>query len=53
MKTEERLTDLEKYKGELVVIKRTQFGKILKLLGPYRVINFKRNNHYDVERIDI
>lgn len=40
--------------GDLVAIKRTQFGTGLKLkpkyLGPYRVTKVKRNDRYDVER---
>lgn len=41
--------------GDLVAIKRTQFGPGLKLkpkfLGPYRVTNVKRNDRYDVEKL--
>lgn len=42
--------------GDIVAIKRTQFGAGLKLkpkfLGPYKVTKVKRNNRYDVEKID-
>ncbi|XP_048487554.1 uncharacterized protein LOC125490974 [Plutella xylostella] len=46
-----------KYKeGDLVAIKRTQFGVCLKLkpkyLGPYVVKKVKRNDRYDVEKLD-
>ncbi|XP_063891091.1 uncharacterized protein LOC126054290 isoform X2 [Helicoverpa armigera] len=46
-----------KYKeGDLVAIKRTQFGPGLKLkpkyLGPYRVVKCKRKDRYDVEKLD-
>lgn len=41
--------------GDLVAINRTQFGTHLKIakkfLGPYRVINKKRNDRYDVEKV--
>ena len=45
-----------KYKeGDLVAIRRTQFGAGLKikpkLLGPYKVVKVKRNNRYEVVRI--
>lgn len=48
--------EVRKYQiGDLVAIKRTQFGTGLKLhgeyLGPYSVINVKRNDRYDVEKI--
>lgn len=40
----------------MVAIKRTQFGAGLKLrpkyLGPYRVTKVKRNDRYDVEKLD-
>lgn len=40
--------------GDLVVIRRTQFGTGMKIkpnfLGPYRVIKVKPNDRYDVER---
>lgn len=40
--------------GDLVAIKRTQFGPGLKLkpkfLGPYKVTKVKRNDRYDVEK---
>lgn len=43
--------------GDTVTIKRTQFGPGLKLkgkyLGPYKVVKVKRNDRYDVEKIDI
>ncbi|KAJ0171338.1 hypothetical protein K1T71_012888 [Dendrolimus kikuchii] len=42
--------------GDIVAIKRTQFGTCLKLkakyLGPYRVVKVKRNDRYDVEKVD-
>ncbi|KAJ0180807.1 hypothetical protein K1T71_004211 [Dendrolimus kikuchii] len=42
--------------GDIVAIKRTQFGTCLKLkpkyLGPYRVMKVKRNDRYDVEKAD-
>lgn len=42
--------------GDLVAIKRTQFGVGLKLkakyLGPYRVTKVKRNDRYDLEKVD-
>ena len=42
--------------GDLVAIKRTQYGTGMKLkakyLGPYQVIKVKRNNRYDVEKFD-
>lgn len=42
--------------GELVCIKRTQFGTGMKIkpkfLGPYRITKVKRNNRYDVEKAD-
>ncbi|KAL0810270.1 hypothetical protein ABMA28_011711 [Loxostege sticticalis] len=42
--------------GELVAIKRTQFGPGLKLkpkyLGPYRIVKVKRGDRYDVEKND-
>lgn len=46
-----------KYKeGDWVAIKRTQFGPGLKLkpkyLGPYCVVKVKRNDRYDVEKVD-
>nr|XP_012143384.1 PREDICTED: uncharacterized protein LOC105662797 [Megachile rotundata] len=49
-------TKAREYKeGDLVVIKRTQFGPGLKIkkkfLGPYRVSRVKRNNRYEVIRI--
>ena len=41
--------------GELVAIKRTQFGTELKIhkkfLGPYKVSRFKRRNRYEVIRV--
>lgn len=41
--------------GDLVAIKRTQFGSGLKIhkkfLGPYEVIQVKRNDRYDVMKI--
>lgn len=41
--------------GDLVAIKRTQFGTSMKLkskfLGPYKVIGVKGNDRYDVERV--
>ncbi|KZC07934.1 hypothetical protein WN55_10080 [Dufourea novaeangliae] len=41
--------------GDLVVIKRTQFGTGLKLrkkyLGPYQVTRVKGNNRYEVVRV--
>lgn len=41
--------------GDLVAIKRTQFGPGLKLkpkyLGPYRVVKVKRKDRYDVEKL--
>lgn len=41
--------------GDLVAIKRTQFGVGLKLnaknLGPYEVIKVKRNDRYDVKKV--
>ncbi|KZC05515.1 hypothetical protein WN55_07090 [Dufourea novaeangliae] len=41
--------------GDLVVIKRTQFGPGLKIkkkyLGPYKVSRVKRNNRYEVIRV--
>lgn len=43
--------------GDLVAIKRTQFGAGLKLkpkyLGPYRIWKVKRNDRYDVEKVDV
>ena len=43
--------------GCLVAIKRTQFGSGLKLipkyLGPYRITKIKRNDRYDVEKVDV
>ncbi|KAG7305339.1 hypothetical protein JYU34_009402 [Plutella xylostella] len=47
-----------KYKeGDIVAIKRTQFGTSMKLkpkyLGPYRVTKVKRNDRYNVEKIDL
>lgn len=49
--------DSKKYEeGDLVAIKRTQFGPGLKLkskyLGPYRVTKVKRNDRYSVEKAD-
>lgn len=46
-----------KYKeGDLVAIKRTQFGTGMKLkakyLGPYQIVKVKRNNRYDVKKLD-
>lgn len=42
--------------GDVVAIKRTQFGPGLKLkpkyLGPYKVTKVKRNDRYNVEKID-
>ncbi|KAG6448526.1 hypothetical protein O3G_MSEX005549 [Manduca sexta] len=42
--------------GDLVAIKRTQFGPGLKFkpkfLGPYKVIKCKRNDRYDIEKVD-
>lgn len=42
--------------GEVVAIKRTQFGAGLKLkpkyLGPYKIVKVKRNDRYDVEKAD-
>ncbi|XP_063891889.1 uncharacterized protein LOC135117217 [Helicoverpa armigera] len=42
--------------GDIVAIRRTQFGPCLKLkpkyLGPYRVTKVKRNDRYDLEKID-
>ncbi|CAG4942267.1 unnamed protein product [Colias eurytheme] len=42
--------------GDLVAIKRTQFGSGLKLkpkyLGPYKVVKVKRNDRYDLEKVD-
>lgn len=42
--------------GDLVAIKRTQFGTGMKLkakyLGPYQVVKVKRNNRYDVTKLD-
>nr|XP_012139076.1 PREDICTED: uncharacterized protein LOC105662310 [Megachile rotundata] len=41
--------------GDLVAIKRTQFGTGLKIqkkyLGPYKVSSFKGNNRYEVIRV--
>ncbi|KAM8716084.1 hypothetical protein ACLKA7_003035 [Drosophila subpalustris] len=41
--------------GDLVAIKRTQFGSGLKLkakfLGPYQVVKVKHNNSYDVQKV--
>lgn len=41
--------------GDVVAIKRTQFGPGKKYaaeyLGPYKIINVKSNNRYDVEKI--
>lgn len=41
--------------GDLVAIKRTQFGSGIKLypkfLGPYKITRVKRNNRFDVEKI--
>ncbi|XP_041979296.1 uncharacterized protein K02A2.6-like [Aricia agestis] len=41
--------------GDIVAIKRTQYGSGLKLkpkyLGPYKIIKIKRNDRYDVEKI--
>lgn len=41
--------------GDLVLIKRTQFGTAMKLkphfLGPYRITKVKRNDRYDVEKV--
>lgn len=50
--------DSSKYQeGELVAIKRTQFGPGLKLkpkyLGPYQVTKTKRHDRYDVEKVDM
>ncbi|XP_052855076.1 uncharacterized protein LOC128263838 [Drosophila gunungcola] len=43
--------------GELVAIKRTQFGGGLKLkpkyLGPYEITKVKHNNAYDVQKVGI
>ena len=42
--------------GDKVAIKRTQFGPDLKLkpkfFGPYQVVKIKRNDRYDVEKMD-
>lgn len=42
--------------GDIVAIRRTQLGPCLKLkpkyLGPYRVTKVKRNDRYDLEKID-
>lgn len=42
--------------GDLVAIKRTRFGPELKLkpkfLGPYKVTKCKRNDRYDVEKVE-
>nr|XP_033204498.1 uncharacterized protein LOC117165153 [Bombus vancouverensis nearcticus] len=42
-------------RGDLVAIKRTQFGAGLKLggrfLGPYRVVRAMRNDRYTVEKV--
>ncbi|CAG4907160.1 unnamed protein product [Colias eurytheme] len=42
--------------GDLVAIKRTQFGSGLKLkpkyLGPYKVVKVKRNDRYDLEKVE-
>lgn len=50
--------DSRKYQeGELVAIKRTQFGPGLKLkpkyLRPYQVTKTKRHDRYDVEKVDM
>lgn len=41
--------------GDLVAIKRTQFGSNLKLkpkfLGPYQIVKVKQNNSYDVQKV--
>ncbi|XP_017484587.1 PREDICTED: uncharacterized protein LOC108373235, partial [Rhagoletis zephyria] len=41
--------------GDLVTIKRTQFGSNLKLqpkfLGPYQIVKVKHNNAYDVQKM--
>lgn len=41
--------------GDLIAIKRTQFGSGLKLkpkfLGPYKVVKVKYNNAYDVQKV--
>nr|XP_017029299.1 uncharacterized protein LOC108079465 [Drosophila kikkawai] len=41
--------------GDLVAIKRTQFGGGLKLkpkyLGPYEIVKVKHNNAYDVQKV--
>ena len=43
--------------GDLVAIKRTQFGSGLKLkrkyLGPYRVAKVKRNDRYQVSKVGV
>ncbi|XP_037297451.1 uncharacterized protein K02A2.6-like [Manduca sexta] len=46
-----------KYKeGDIVAIKRTQFGPGMKIkpkyLGPYRITKVKRFDRYDVEKVD-
>lgn len=42
--------------GDLVAVKRTQFGTGMKLkpkfLGPYRIVKVKRKNRYNVEKAD-
>lgn len=51
-----RKKSFEYMEGDLVAIKRTQFGPGLKLkpkyLGPYKVTKCKRNDRYDVEKDD-
>lgn len=47
--------EANKYKeGDLVAIKRTQYGAGLKIrakyLGPYEIVKVKRNNRYDVQK---
>ena len=51
-------TEALKYsKGELVAIKRTQFGTGLKFkrkyLGPYQVVKVKRNDRYQVSKVGV
>ncbi|XP_028167747.1 uncharacterized protein LOC114361433 isoform X2 [Ostrinia furnacalis] len=53
---EKRKPSSQYKEGDLVAIKRTQYGPGLKLkpkyLGPYRVTKVKRKDRYDVEKVD-
>lgn len=54
--TRKRKESMKYNEGDLVAIKRTQFGTRMKLkvkyLGSYQVVNVKRNNRYDMKKLD-